>query len=104
MVDFQHSKLIPGQKVLIYKPTGQSIISASGKTIGKKERVLGSGEVKLNDKKMIVVSSKLAGTTPPFKNNRKKGHNRLKIQSVTKKKYNNKTLYNTTVLIKPIDD
>lgn len=41
----QQVKLVHGQKVLIYKETDQSIISTSGRFLGKKEQVLGVGRV-----------------------------------------------------------
>lgn len=48
------SKLIPGQRVLVYKPTDRNIIAASGKILGKKEQVLGAGEIKVVGNKLVV--------------------------------------------------
>lgn len=47
-------QLIPGQKVLIYRPTDKSIVGAKGKIIGKKERVLGSGNIEYQGGKLLV--------------------------------------------------
>ena len=54
VVDGATSKLIPGQRVLVYQPTDLSIVSASGKILGKKEQVLGAGEVKIVGNKLVV--------------------------------------------------
>lgn len=54
VVNSKQSKLIPGQKVLIYRTTDHNIVSASGKIIGKKEQILGSGEVKLVENQLVV--------------------------------------------------
>lgn len=54
VVDGVTSKLIPGQRVLVYKPTDRNIVAASGKILGKKERVLGAGEVKVVGNKLVV--------------------------------------------------
>ena len=62
VVDGVSSKLIPGQRVLVYKLTNRNIVAASGKILGKKEQVLGAGEVKVVDQKLVVVipQSKIA--------------------------------------------
>ena len=54
VVDGITSKLIPGQRVLVYKPTDRNIVAASGKILGKKEQVLGAGEVKVIGNKLVV--------------------------------------------------
>ena len=48
------SRLFQGQKVLVYKPTDKDIIGHSGKVIGKKERILGIGEVVISGDKVVV--------------------------------------------------
>ena len=54
VLDGMSSKLIPGQRVLVYKPTDFNIVAASGKILGKKEQVLGAGEVKVDGNKLVV--------------------------------------------------
>lgn len=54
VIDSVTSKLIPGQRVLVYKPTDRNIVAASGKILGKKEQVLGAGEVKVVGNKLVV--------------------------------------------------
>lgn len=54
IVDGVTSKLIPGQLVLVYKPTDRNIVAATGKILGKKEQVLGAGEVKVVGNKLVV--------------------------------------------------
>lgn len=54
VVDGITSKLIPGQRALVYKPTDRNIVAASGKILGKKEQVLGAGEVKVVGNKLVV--------------------------------------------------
>lgn len=57
-----HSRLIPGQKVIIYKNTGRKIMGASGKVLGEKETVLGTGKVQVDGNKTIIKShSNLGG-------------------------------------------
>lgn len=54
VIDGEKSKLIPGQRVLVYKPTKHNIVAASGKILGKKEQVLGAGKVKAVGNKLVV--------------------------------------------------
>lgn len=54
VIDGVTSKLIPGQRVLVYKPTERNIVAASGKILGKKEQVLGAGEIKVVGDKLVV--------------------------------------------------
>lgn len=54
VIDGVTSKLIPGQRVLVYKPTERNIVAASGKILGKKEQVLGAGEIKVVGNKLVV--------------------------------------------------
>lgn len=48
--------LIPGQKVILYKPTDRKIVDSSGKIIGKKEHVIGIGKVFLENDTIVVKS------------------------------------------------
>lgn len=67
VVDSSGSRLIPGQKVLIYKTTDKNIIGSSGKKIGKKEQVLGSGKVKVAGSQILVESPRAVGIVPMYK-------------------------------------
>lgn len=90
-----HSKLIPGQKVIIYKNTGHKIMGASGRVLGDKETVLGTGRVQVDGNRTII-----------------KSHNNLGGWSVktssgkflpSESKQSN-TSKNEVVCIKPIDE
>jgi hypothetical protein len=54
VVDGVASKLIPGQRVLVYKSTGRNVVAASGKILGQKEQVIGAGEVSSDGDKLVV--------------------------------------------------
>lgn len=54
VTDAATSNLIPGQKVLVYTSTDQNIVAATGRVIGKKENVLGTGKVKMTDGALVV--------------------------------------------------
>ena len=54
VTDAATSNLIPGQKVLVYTSTNQNIVAATGRVIGKKENVLGTGKVKMADGALVV--------------------------------------------------
>lgn len=54
VTDAATSSLIPGQKVLVYTSTDQNIVAATGRVIGKKENILGTGKVKMADGALIV--------------------------------------------------
>ncbi len=101
------NKLLPGQKVLIYKNTGKNIVGASGRILGKKERVLGIGEVKLSGCKVIVESEAFKIATPiTFKTKgavieaAKKTMITPKIKKNRLKRYT----YDKNVFIKPIEE
>lgn len=51
--------LIQGQKVLIYKPTSKTIVSSTGRIIGQKEKILGTGKVRIVDDKILVQTSRM---------------------------------------------
>lgn len=105
VMDAKRSKLIPGQKVLIYQTTGHNIVSASGKVIGKKEKVLGSGEVKIVGDKLVVESPKIASVAPTYKiSGTMPGRLKSKSGSVARGMRNRKAASGRTVLIKPIDE
>lgn len=53
--DGQH--LVEGQRVLVYRPTDRKIVSCStGRVIGKKEKVLGSGVVNIKEGRPIIIT------------------------------------------------
>lgn len=97
----EQSKLIPGQKVLIYKATGRNIVSADGRIIGKKERVLGSGEVIFVGNKLMVKPSQTANTVPLYKI---KGATGIRGKVPTANRPTTKPLPFGTVLIKAIEE
>ena len=49
-----NTKLMPGQKVLLYKQTDKNIFTSTGKLLGKKECVLGAGVVRLVGNELFV--------------------------------------------------
>ncbi len=107
IVDANRSGLIPGQKVLVYTTTGHDIVSASGRIIGKKEKVLGSGEVKIDGNKLIVRSPTPPYVVPSYKATgiiSACGYPRLSEKNIAKRKRLRKRPSLGTVLIKPIDE
>ena len=89
--------LFPGQKVLLYKPTTKSIIGSSGRIIGKKELVLGVGEVvKVGDSTIVKLSQRSVFHTKNaiFKRSQIKQHNRV-FRTIGN---------NNDVLIKPVEE
>ena len=66
--DSSPKKLSPGQKVLIYKETNKDIVSATGKVLGKRERVIGSGRVKIINEGLVVeIPQKTLSNSHSFK-------------------------------------
>lgn len=58
-----------GQRVLVCKPTGSNIVNYStGKVIGQKEKVIGTGIVKIKNG-IVMVRTKTNGTKAPRLNN-----------------------------------
>ena len=103
--DSERSKLIPGQKVLIYKTTGHNIVSASGKIIGEKEKVLGSGKERIDGDKLIVERAKTTSTTPTFYAKEiVSGRNISKSKAANQSVHAKKFISDCNVLIKPIDE
>ena len=62
-------ELLPGQKVLIYTTTDSNIVSSTGRIIGKKESIIGTGIVSIQDNKLVVCSRKLNATIYPVTQN-----------------------------------
>ena len=61
-----NSKLIPGQKVLVYTDTDREIKSASGEVIGHQQNVLGAGRVKkANDRLIVEINSDSSSKSHP---------------------------------------
>lgn len=91
-----------GQKVLIYKPTDKSIVSSSGRIIGKKERIFGVGEVDVDGEKLIVKTSR-TGVRKPSSFRRAEV---LKILPVTggRRFTSSRLKMDTRVCIKPIEE
>ena len=105
MVDLSKRKeLIQGQKVLIYKPIDASIVSPSGKIIGKKERVLGTGNVAIMGNKVVVKTSHtVRRNLASNKEGKVKSYN--KVLKVSNQKLNYSRLkMDTNVFIKPIEE
>lgn len=95
VIDGVSSKLIPGQRVLVYKPTERNIVTASGKILGKKEQVLGAGEIKAVGDKLVVEipksqvdyrtsarSSGLKAVKQSFKTKKSIGKGQLRLSDV----------------------
>lgn len=106
-------KLIPGQKVLVYTPTNSDIISSTGKVIGKKEKIIGTGIVHFVDDQLVISSSnsKIDGIILPVTS--KRVVISAKSYRPTRNKYGwrktrtwNMTVPSKTrsVFVKPIDD
>lgn len=112
VVDAEGSKLIPGQKVLIYRTTGRDIVSASGRVIGKKEKVFGAGEVRIVGGKLIVEPAKMARAAPAYRYGVKgaisdgAGSKRRAAArgAMVGREYIRRAASNGMVLIKPIDE
>lgn len=63
IVDHNGVRLPDGQKVLVYKPTDKEIVGyLSGRTLGKKEKVLGAGTIKTIDGKAYVITHNKSST------------------------------------------
>ena len=92
-------RLASGQRVLIYQPTDKEITDYStGKRIGRKERVLGAGVVKVAEGKAVVVTNQV-----PVLNT---GLSKLDLYRLANRTMINKknTLKLKKVLIKPIEE
>lgn len=105
VVDGVTSRLIPGQRVLVYKPTDRNIVAASGKILGKKERVLGAGEVKVVGDKLVVEipQSKIAYRRPQVKSAVLKAA-KQSFKMVTPIEKGQRRLNDEKVLIKAIEE
>ena len=55
----RNETLISGQRVLFYKETDKDILSLAGKSIGKKECVVGTGRTKIDAKRISIDSPEL---------------------------------------------
>lgn len=62
-----HGPLLPGQRVLVYKPTDSDILSSSGKKMGKKEDVIGIGRVENDGQQSYVILAGSSSTKIPIK-------------------------------------
>ena len=89
------SKLIPGQKVIIYNKTDRKIMGASGKILGSKETVLGSGRVQVDGGRTIIKSQHDLGVGWSVK-----GAGDSRLSATNKQASSSKT----DVYIKPIDE
>lgn len=104
IVDMHKGELTPGQRVLLYQTTGKDIVAATGRVIGQKERVLGTGKVNAVGNKLII-------EVPRRKINSvyKKKQPKLSSTEVAKEIHRQKPvrkdiLENNTVLIKAIEE
>lgn len=104
-------ELIPGQKVLIYTPTNSDIVSSTGKVIGKKENIIGTGIVRFEDDQLVISSSKIDGVILPVTSKRVGPY--AKSYRPTRNKYGWKRTRAWkmavpskvgSILVKPIDD
>ena len=104
-VDFpRKSKLIQGQKVLIYQPTSKAIVSASGRIIGQKEKIMGIGKVSfIGDKVVVKESRSRMHKSLSVKSNIPKSLN--KSYKITgQKSHSPKAEVYASVFIKPIEE
>lgn len=96
-------KLIDGQRVLVYVRTGKDIMTASGKSLGKKEIILGTGRVDVKGPKMNVIVAVPKASNLEIKRGqalRKSRNHTMKAHSKGKKY----TYKGNNVLIKPIEE
>ena len=104
-VKTDRTQLISGQKVLIYRPTDRRIMSPSGKKIGMRERVLGSGKVAVEGDKVVIKVSKNANAITPLRaKSTAQRHTKLVQKTRLNRKKSIRPFPSLEVYVKPIEE